>query len=176
MEIQKSALDQFMQISGISKTPEDLDLSSMVSVDEDGYTANYQYAGERGVSTFKTKIVSQQVDEENCEIVVGIERNEIPGWAYSDDEGSKTQGTITIIPAENDYGYEIKSYKNGYPRVAKNVQSIKDDILSNYDKLLDEAKILGDYTYKKRMKIRLLKSILWSSSSMYKRKGTLDYE
>ena len=105
-KFKKSALDQFMQISGISKTPEDLDLSSMVSVDEDGYTANYQYAGERGVSTFKTKIVSQQVDEENCEIVVGIERNEIPGWAYSDDEGSKTQGTITIIPADNDYGYD----------------------------------------------------------------------
>ena len=115
-KFKKSALDQFMQISGISKTPEDLDLSSMVSV---GYTANYQYAGERGVSTFKTKIVSQQVDEENCEIVVGIERNEIPGWAYSDDEGSKTQGTITIIPADNDYGYEIKSYKNGYPEWLK---------------------------------------------------------
>ena len=163
-KFKKSALDQFMQISGISKTPEDLDLSSMVSVDEDGYTANYQYAGERGGSTFKTKIVSQQVDEENCEIVVGIERNEIPGWAYSDDEGSKTQGTITIIPADNDYGYEIKSYKNGYPRVAKNVQSIKDDILSNYDKLLDEAKILGDYTYKKEDEDTIIEKVSYGAA------------
>ena len=160
----KSALNQFMQISGISKAPEDLDLSSMISADEEGYMVNYQYAGERGVSTFKTQIVSQQIDENNYEIVVGIEKNEIPGWAYSDDEGSKTQGTITIIPADNDYGYKIKSYKNGYPRIAKNVQLIEEDILSNRDKLLEEAKILGDYTYKKEDEDSIIEKISYEAA------------
>ena len=163
-EFKKSALDQFKQLSGVSKTPEDLDISSMVTTDEDGYTANYQYAGERGVSTFKTKIVSQSVDEENYNIVVGIEKNEIPGWAFSDDEGTKMQGTITIIPADNDYGYKIKSYKNGYPKVAKDVQSIEEDILSNCDKLLDEAKILGDYTYKKEDEDTIIKKVSYGAA------------
>lgn len=112
-----SALNQFNQLVGIEFNPENLD-KDRITYDGDRFTVTFT---EERLDPIDCDVISVLLDDKKNEIIVNLLKKKTGEMAETEDSFEHA----IIVPAKNDYGYEVKRIEAGNVEMSQTVTQIK---------------------------------------------------
>ena len=144
----KGSFDKFNTIAGITKDPTKVDFSTVdrhdlngIKYDGENFTGHFDSTMDNRISS---RIVGKQIDEKSGAVLVSVEILELN--TNGSGEENRTQETVTIVPSDNKYGYQIKKIKDDYTKEVNKVEPLIESIEENSGKIVELAQILGDFS------------------------------